>query len=69
MMVAHFNGAVLKLDPMNTFVHMSNDSICLAFAQVDGVVIFGNLALMNFLVGYDLDKKMVSFKRTDYMKL
>ncbi|KVI00576.1 Aspartic peptidase [Cynara cardunculus var. scolymus] len=50
VMVAHFNGADLKLDPMNTFVQMSNDSICLAFAPVDGVVIFGNLAQMNFLV-------------------
>ncbi|KAI3697307.1 hypothetical protein L6452_30235 [Arctium lappa] len=69
VMVAHFNGADLELDPMNTFVQMSNDSICLAFAPVDGVVIFGNLAQMNFLVGYDLERKTVSFKRTDCMKL
>ncbi|XP_076904422.1 aspartic proteinase CDR1-like [Bidens hawaiensis] len=69
VMVAHFNGADLELDPMNTFVRLGNDSICLAFAPVDGVVIFGNLAQMNFLVGYDHNKKTVSFKRTDCMKL
>ncbi|KAI3826879.1 hypothetical protein L1987_00938 [Smallanthus sonchifolius] len=40
IMVAHFNGVDLELDPMNTFVRLSNDSICLAFAPVDGVVIF-----------------------------
>ncbi|KAJ0502620.1 putative nepenthesin [Helianthus annuus] len=69
VMVAHFNGADLELDPINTFVQLSKDSICLAFAPVDGVVIFGNLAQMNFLVGYDLYKKTVSFKRTDCVKL
>ncbi|XP_023743912.2 aspartic proteinase CDR1 [Lactuca sativa] len=69
VMVAHFNGADLELDPMNSFVQIGNASICLAFAPVDGVVIFGNLAQMNFLVGYDLNKKTVSFKRTDCMKL
>ncbi|KAJ0792816.1 putative nepenthesin [Helianthus annuus] len=69
VMVAHFSGADLELDPINTFVQLSNDSICLAFAPVDGVVIFGNLAQMNFLVGYDLYKKTVSFKRTDCVKL
>ncbi|KAL8204392.1 hypothetical protein R6Q57_010015 [Mikania cordata] len=69
VMVAHFNGADLELDPTNTFVRTSNDSICLAFAPVEGVVIFGNLAQMNFLVGYDLYEKTVSFKRTDCVKL
>ncbi|KAD0929802.1 hypothetical protein E3N88_43542 [Mikania micrantha] len=69
VMVAHFNGAYLELDPTNTFVRTSNDSICLAFAPVEGVVIFGNLAQMNFLVGYDLYEKTVSFKRTDCVKL
>ncbi|PWA50427.1 eukaryotic aspartyl protease family protein [Artemisia annua] len=69
VMVAHFNGANLELGPTNTFVPVSNGSLCLAFAPVEGVVIFGNLAQMNFLVGYDLYKKRVSFKRTDCMKL
>ncbi|MFS7954604.1 putative nepenthesin [Helianthus anomalus] len=69
VMVAHFNGADLELDPINTFVQLSKDSICLAFAPVDGVVIFGNLAQMNFLVGYDLYKKTISFKHTDCVKL
>ncbi|KAK9058210.1 hypothetical protein SSX86_023050 [Deinandra increscens subsp. villosa] len=68
-MVAHFSGADVELNPMNTFVRLSNDSICLAFAPVEGVVIFGNLAQMNYLVGYDLYKKTVSFKRTDCLKL
>ncbi|KAI3739435.1 hypothetical protein L2E82_29839 [Cichorium intybus] len=69
MMVAHFSGADLELDSMNSFVQIGNDLICLAFVPVDGVVIFGNIAQINFLVGYDLIKKAVSFKRTDCMKL
>nr|XP_043611738.1 aspartic proteinase CDR1-like [Erigeron canadensis] len=65
-MVAHFHGADLELDPMNTFVRISDESICLAFAPVDdGVAIYGNIAQMNFLVGYDVYKNTVSFKRTD----
>ncbi|KAK4414369.1 Aspartic proteinase CDR1 [Sesamum alatum] len=64
----HFRGADVELKPINTFVKTSSVSLCLAFAPADGLAIYGNLAQMDFLVGYDLDKKTVSFKPTDCSK-
>ncbi|KAL3832869.1 hypothetical protein ACJIZ3_007605 [Penstemon smallii] len=61
----HFKGADVKLKPINTFIETTRRSICLAFAPASIVSIFGNLAQANFLVGYDLEKKTVSFKPTD----
>ncbi|KAL6493914.1 hypothetical protein OROGR_031823 [Orobanche gracilis] len=37
-------------------------SLCLAFAPASRYAIYGNLAQMDFLVGYDLEKRTVSFK-------
>ncbi|PIN25158.1 Aspartyl protease [Handroanthus impetiginosus] len=62
---AHFKGADVKLNSYNSFVRTSETSLCLAYAPSTGVAIYGNLAQMNFLVGYDLEKKTVSFKPTD----
>ncbi|KAL1535872.1 aspartic proteinase CDR1-like [Salvia divinorum] len=70
---AHFNGADLKLKPHNTFIMSTKKSaimptkkaMCLAFAPAGLVPIYGNMAQMNFLIGYDLVKKTVSFKPTD----
>ncbi|XP_027768465.1 aspartic proteinase CDR1-like isoform X2 [Solanum pennellii] len=64
----HFIGADLKLSPWNTFVETSDSSMCFAFAASYGGQIFGNIAQMNFLVGYDLKNKRVSFKPTDCSK-
>ncbi|GFP88594.1 aspartic proteinase cdr1 [Phtheirospermum japonicum] len=61
---AHFRGADVKLKSVNTFVKTSGMSLCLAFAPASSFAIYGNLAQMNFLVGYDLKKKTVSFKPT-----
>ncbi|QCD95862.1 aspartic proteinase CDR1-like [Vigna unguiculata] len=67
--VAHFSGADVVLDSLNTFVSVSDDVLCFAFAPVESGSIFGNLAQMNYLVGYDLLRKTVSFKPTDCTKI
>ncbi|KAL3815184.1 hypothetical protein ACJIZ3_016452 [Penstemon smallii] len=64
----HFKGADVKLKSVNTFVKTSETSLCLAFAPASNLAIYGNLAQMNFLIGYDLEKKTVSFKPTNCSK-
>ncbi|KAJ4721419.1 aspartic proteinase CDR1-like [Melia azedarach] len=62
----HFTGADVKLSPVNTFARISEDLVCLLFKGVDGgPAIYGNLMQANFLVGYDTQKRTVSFKPTD----
>ncbi|CAL0328759.1 unnamed protein product [Lupinus luteus] len=69
VITAHFTGADIKLDGLNTFVQVTEDAICFSFAPTNqGISIFGNLAHQNFLVGYDLEKKTLSFKPTDCTK-
>ncbi|KAI5681220.1 hypothetical protein M9H77_02447 [Catharanthus roseus] len=65
----HFKGADLELNPINTFVKTSPSSSCLAFTATGDIPIFGNIAQANFLVGYDLVEKTVSFKQVDCTKL
>ncbi|XP_017432375.1 aspartic proteinase CDR1 [Vigna angularis] len=64
VIVAHFRGADVKLNAVNTFVEIEERVVCLAFMS-SKLAIFGNLAQINLLVGYDLEKKRVSFKPTD----
>ncbi|MED6149446.1 hypothetical protein PIB30_062494, partial [Stylosanthes scabra] len=67
---AHFGGADIVLDTGNTFVSVSDGVACLAFGAADrNGAIYGNLAQVNYLVGYDLQKKVVSFKPTDCSKV
>ncbi|XP_047938148.1 aspartic proteinase CDR1-like [Salvia hispanica] len=69
----HFKGADVKLKRHNafimtvkkSFIMASKKVMCLAFAPADVVPIYGNIAQMNFLVGYDLVRKTVSFEPTD----
>lgn len=61
----HFVGANVKLYPINNFLKVSKNVHCLGFVSDKGVAILGNLAQVNFLVGFDLKRKVVSFKRTD----
>ncbi|XP_047978859.1 aspartic proteinase CDR1-like [Salvia hispanica] len=63
--VFHFKGADVKLKPLNTFIKTRENNLCLAFAPTNDEPIFGNLAQMDFLIGYDLENKIVSFKPTD----
>ncbi|CAK9185240.1 unnamed protein product [Ilex paraguariensis] len=68
IITVHFRGGDLKLNPLNTFVRTSLFSICLGFAPAGEIAIYGNLAQMNFYVGYDLKKKMITFKPMDCTK-
>ncbi|KAL8062210.1 hypothetical protein ABFX02_02G132100 [Erythranthe guttata] len=63
----HFRGADVKLKYENVFVRTSDVAVCLAARPVPGAgyYIYGNLAQMDFLVGYDLVKRTVSFKAAD----
>lgn len=63
---AHFTGADVQLGPSNAFLKVSDDMVCLTFVPTSvGQAIYGNLAQMNFHIGYDLEEKTVSFKPTD----
>ncbi|KAL6562847.1 hypothetical protein OROHE_005434 [Orobanche hederae] len=62
--VFHFEGgAGLRLKQDNLFFRTSYDTLCLAAKPVpeQDVGIYGNLAQINFLVGYDLEKRSISF--------
>ncbi|CAJ1973695.1 unnamed protein product [Sphenostylis stenocarpa] len=68
VITAHFSGADVKLNAMNSFLQMTHTVVCLAFSSSGNLVIFGNLAQQNLLVGYDLQEKKISFKPTDCTK-
>ncbi|KAL6981521.1 Aspartic endopeptidase [Sarracenia purpurea var. burkii] len=68
VVTAHFSGGDVKLSSINTFVGTADDVQCLAFVPNNVISVLGNLAQMNFLVGYDLKKKIVSFKPSDCTK-
>ncbi|KAK6119281.1 hypothetical protein DH2020_046969 [Rehmannia glutinosa] len=65
----HFKGANVNWKQENVFVRTSEFSLCLAAQPVQDLAIFGNLAQTNFLVGFDLEKRLVSFKAADCGKL
>ncbi|KAF5204699.1 Aspartic proteinase cdr1 [Thalictrum thalictroides] len=73
LMTFHFTGADVVLKSLNTFVQQDDNLACLAIVPVDTKSVenfgtYGNIAQMNFLVGYDLKAKTVSFKPTDCTK-
>ncbi|XP_058777075.1 aspartic proteinase CDR1-like [Vicia villosa] len=66
---AHFKGADVKLDSKGTFDYLYEGVKCFAFRpRKDGLGLFGNHAQINYLVGYDLNKNIISFKHTDCSK-
>lgn len=66
----HFQGADVQLGPSNTFSRVSNDTLCFNFVPAVGVPsIYGNTAQTNFLVGYDMQNKVILFKPTDWTKV
>ncbi|KAK7317346.1 hypothetical protein RJT34_01488 [Clitoria ternatea] len=65
---AHFDGADVKLNHIGSFVEVDDGVLCLAFLPTPNGAIFGNLAQQNLLVGYDLQRKSVSFKPVDCTK-
>ncbi|KAF5185540.1 Aspartic proteinase cdr1 [Thalictrum thalictroides] len=73
LMTFQFTGADVVLKPLNTFIQVNDNLFCLALVPDNTISaaqfgIFGNIAQMNFLVGYDLKAKTVSFKPTDCTK-
>lgn len=68
VIMAHFSGADVKLQALNTFARVEDDMVCFTMIPSDDVAIFGNLAQMNFQVGYDLEERTVSFKPADCSK-
>ncbi|XVF42739.1 hypothetical protein PTKIN_Ptkin01aG0388100 [Pterospermum kingtungense] len=64
----HFANADVELQPLNTFFLVEETVTCFTFAAIEDFAIYGNLAQMNFLVGYDTEKQTVSFKPTDCSK-
>jgi len=65
---AQFSGAKIELKPVNTFIQVAEDVVCLAMMPAGQIAIWGNVAQSNFLVGYDLEEGKVSFKPTDCSK-
>ncbi|KAF1879393.1 hypothetical protein Lal_00005859 [Lupinus albus] len=60
----HFAGRadVLLHDP-NVFYRMSPTMLCLAFAPTDAdTAVLGNIVQNNFLIGFDMNKRTVSFR-------
>ncbi|KAI3706204.1 hypothetical protein L6452_23795 [Arctium lappa] len=65
----HFEGADVPLLGYNMFAMVSKDTTCLAMVPYSGTAVFGNMAQSNFLIGYDLENKSVSFRHTDCTRL
>jgi len=69
----HFEGADVKLPPSNFFIPPPKQGFfCLAVQNYgpaeSGFGIIGNFAQSNYLIGYDMEKMMLSFKQTDCTK-
>ncbi|XP_058776805.1 aspartic proteinase CDR1-like [Vicia villosa] len=63
---AHFKDAYVKLDSKGAFYSLYKGVECFAFIPYkNGLGLFENMAQVNYLVGYDLNKNMVSFKSTN----
>lgn len=62
----HFKGgADVKLKVLNTFLRVQHDVVCFTFVPSKDDPIYGNLAQIDFLIGYDLNKNLLYFKPTD----
>ena len=61
-LTVHFKGADLRLKTVNTFIQVSSYAFCFAFKSSNSGSIYGNLAQINFKVGYDRRRKTVSFR-------
>lgn len=65
LLTIHFKGADLKLNSYNAYVAVSSDAFCFAFLAYPHGYIYGNIAQINFMVGYDRGMNIVSFKPVD----
>ncbi|WJX54751.1 saccharopepsin [Trifolium repens] len=66
----HFEGANVLLTPIQIFIPPKDGVFCLALTNNTSSDrgIYGNFAQSNYLIGFDLDKQVVSFKPTDCIK-
>ncbi|CAL0335297.1 unnamed protein product [Lupinus luteus] len=66
IITTHFEGADLQLKPIQTFYPSKVGVSCFAFRSTsnDAVGIYGNLVQTNYLIGFDLEREVVSFKAT-----
>jgi len=69
ILTAHFEGGNVTLEPIQTFISPKNGVFCLGFTNTssDGGI-YGGFAQSNYLIGFDLDAKLVSFKPMDCTK-
>ncbi|XP_027769723.1 aspartic proteinase CDR1-like [Solanum pennellii] len=65
----HFIAAAVPLSKDNIIWPAGQGIWCLAFQPTEGQGFYWNVAQTNFLVGYDLNKIIVSFKPTDCTKM
>ncbi|XP_055814424.1 aspartic proteinase CDR1-like [Solanum dulcamara] len=65
----HFIAADVPLSKDNIIWPAGQGIWCLAFRPTENQPFYGNVAQTNFLVGYDLNKMIVSFKATDCTKM
>lgn len=65
VLTVHFSGADVKLSSLNTFVPITEKVVCFTFKGAEETAIYGNLVQANFLIGYDTQKQIVSFKPAD----
>ncbi|KAA3486534.1 aspartic proteinase CDR1-like [Gossypium australe] len=53
-----------QVEPFEHLPLVSEGMSCFTFSSFQGLAIYGNLAQMNFLVSYDIENQVVSFKPT-----
>ncbi|KAK7405637.1 hypothetical protein VNO78_07193 [Psophocarpus tetragonolobus] len=69
VLTAHFEGANVTLNPIQTFISPKQDVFCLGFTNTSAYGgVYGNFAQSNYLIGFDLDTQLVSFKPMDCTK-
>ncbi|CAK8536829.1 unnamed protein product [Lathyrus sativus] len=70
IITAHFRGADVQLNALNTFYQVDHEVLCFAFLKNgnSSLVIYGNVAQQNFLVGFDIKNNVTTFKPTDCTK-
>ncbi|XP_047179917.1 aspartic proteinase CDR1-like [Vigna umbellata] len=69
VLTAHFEGVNVKLEPFQTFVSPKDFVFCLGFTNTSSNgEIYGNFVQSNYLIGFVLEAKVVSFKPTDCTK-
>ncbi|KEH15486.1 putative nepenthesin [Medicago truncatula] len=70
-LVAHFEGADVLLTPTQIFIPVQYGIFCFAFTSSfsNEYGTYGSYVQSNYLIGFDLEKQVVSFKATDCTNL